>query len=188
MGFSVCNHTNFGLSSVDAEVTMSKQLKPVVHEFESVLDRMAQGLGQHYFEIPSGVAAAIESTGSRRVVMEVKGLTYRRALNTIKTVGRVVLVGKDVLREAKMEYGDVVQVKLWADPEPDRLDIPEEFQAVMDTDPEAAARFEEMTLGMKRSLLIYITQAKHTDTRIKRSLEMAEKLRTKTLYGDRTKK
>jgi hypothetical protein len=157
----------------------------IVHEFESVLDRGTKGLRQHFLEVPAPVAQAIEATGSRRVVLAVKGQEYRRALNTIVGVGRVLLIGKDVLREAHLELGDVVQVRLWADPEPDKLDVPEEFQAVMDSDPEAAERFEGLTLGTRRSMLIYITQVKHTDTRIKRSLEMAEKLRTRTLYKDR---
>ena len=42
-----------------------------------------------------------------------------------------------------------------------------------------------MTPGRQRGLAYYITSAKTTDTRLKRALEIAHKLRTHTLYGDR---
>jgi hypothetical protein len=37
---------------------------------------------------------------------------------------------------------------------------------------------------MQRSIASYVTSAKRQETRIKRALELAHKLKTYTLYGD----
>jgi uncharacterized protein YdeI (YjbR/CyaY-like superfamily) len=54
----------------------------------------------------------------------------------------------------------------------------------LEQDEEAAARFYAMTRGRQRSLASYVTSAKREETRVKRAVELAHKLRTRTLYGD----
>ncbi len=156
-------------------------------DFETVLDRLQTRLRQHYFEVPEQIAKKVLEQGSRRVEVEIKGLWFRRALISVSEIGFVILIGKDLMKQLKLEPGDIVHMLLRADAEPDFLDVPEEFQAVLDTDADADARFHSLTLGMKRSLMKYVTQAKRSETRIKRSLQLAEKLKTHSLYSDRKK-
>lgn len=74
------------------------------------------------------------------------------------------------------------------DPAPAKLDLPPEFQAVLNQDAAARARWDTFTVGRRRSLLIYLTSAKTEPTRIKRSLDLARMIRTHTLYGDKLKR
>jgi hypothetical protein len=45
-----------------------------------------------------------------------------------------------------------------------------------------------MTVGMQRSLAYYVSSVKNTDSRIKRALELAYKMKTETLYIQKAKK
>jgi hypothetical protein len=45
-----------------------------------------------------------------------------------------------------------------------------------------------MTVGMQRSLAHYVSSVKNTDSRIKRALELAYKMKTETLYIQKAKK
>ena len=65
------------------------------------------------------------------------------------------------------------------------MDVPEEFEAALAMDDAARQRFEALTPGMQRSLVMYISTARRSETRITRSLEMARKLRENTLHGDK---
>ena len=60
--------------------------------------------------------------------------------------------------------------------------------AALDQDDAARARWDTFTPGRQRSLLVYITGAKTEPTRIKRALDLAQKIRTHSLYGDLQKK
>jgi hypothetical protein len=58
----------------------------------------------------------------------------------------------------------------------------------MEQDEEAGKIFFGMTVGMQRSLAHYVSSVKNTDSRIKRALELAYKMKTETLYIQKAKK
>lgn len=137
----------------------------------------------HIVPLPAEVEDAL--AGVRIVVGTLNGVLFRRAVHG-RGDGRPHLrFGRKALGEAKAAYGDTVEVELWASPDPDAVHLPPELTAALEQDPEAAARFDTFTPGRRRSLGIYVEEAKRPETRIKRALELAHKIRTHTLYGDR---
>ncbi len=63
--------------------------------------------------------------------------------------------------------------------------MPDAFALVLEQDPAARERWDTFPVGRQRSLLHFITSAKQEATQIKRAWELAEKIRTHTLYGDK---
>jgi len=155
------------------------------HIFAAPVLRQRGGLRFHYLPLPLEVADALERDGVRRVVMDLNGKPFRRAVQQSTEYGPHLVTGRPILRAAGARLGDMVTVVLRPDPDPDAVEIPAELREVLEQDPEAAARFESFTPGMRRSIVIYVEQAKRTETRVKRSLELAYKMRTRTLHGDR---
>jgi hypothetical protein len=154
-------------------------------QFHAPVLRLEEGLINHCLPVPDDAAAELLAGGSRRVLATLNGVTFRRAIIGRADGSHMLVVGEPLLREIGVRLGDMVEVRLEADPDPDRVDLCEEFLAVLEQDPEAAARFDGMTPGMQRSLALYVNTAKREETRIRRSLELARKLRTRTLHGDR---
>ena len=93
-------------------------------------------------------------------------------------------MGQVVLRDIGARLGGTVTVVLQPDPDPDSIDLGEELTVVLEQDEQAAARFDSMSPGRRRSLAYYVTSAKRVDTRIRRALDLAHKLKTRTLHGD----
>ena len=58
------------------------------------------------------------------------------------------------------------------------MPMPEEFQEVLNQDEEGRQLFEQLKPGLQRSFLYYINTAKMVDTRINRSLQLIERLKT----------
>ena len=137
----------------------------------------------HTIPVPAEVAAVLAASGTRRVVGRLNGLPIRRALVSLGG-GTVLIVGRGTLREAGLSAGDTALVDIEPDPEPDRVDLGAEFEAALAADDEAAERFFGFTPGRQRSMATYVTSAKRPETRVRRALELAHKLRTHTLYGD----
>ncbi len=139
----------------------------------------------HHMPVPTEIAEALMAGGTRLVIATLNGKEINRAIHSSKIGEFYLVLGMHILRDVGAMEGDIVFASLISDPNPDQVDMPEEFVATLDQDQEAADRFYAFTPGKQRSLCTYVTTAKREETRIKRSLELAHKLRTHTLAGDR---
>ncbi len=151
--------------------------------FAAPVLRESGGMGYHFVPVPADIAARLASSGTRRVIAVLNGVPVRRALVT-QGGAPALIVGLPLLRDIRAALGDTVLVDAYPDPEPDRIDLGDEFEAALADDPEASARFFAMTPGRQRSLASYVTSARRPETRLKRADELAHTLRTSTLYGD----
>jgi uncharacterized protein YdeI (YjbR/CyaY-like superfamily) len=88
------------------------------------------------------------------------------------------------LREMGVAEGDSVAVEIEPDPEPDRVDVCDELLIALEQDFEAKERWDSFTPGKQRSIELYVSGAKREETRIKRAVDIVEKIRTRTLHGD----
>ncbi|MCB0712823.1 MAG: YdeI/OmpD-associated family protein [Ignavibacteriae bacterium] len=153
-------------------------------QFSTPLERLEDGMKHHVLVIPEEVADTFEKKKVKRVVVKIEGGEYRRAIQGKKDGRRIVVLGQHILKECNLRVGEVVRVTIRGDDDPNYVDTGEELAEVLAQDDAARARWETFTVGMQRSLALYVTQAKRSDTRIKRALELVEKIRTKTLHGD----
>lgn len=154
--------------------------------------RPDDALRMHTLVVPSDVATAVLATGSRRVLVTLAGATVARALQTrvLDPDGpgdareHLIVLSGALVRDLGLRAGARLPVTLALDPAPDDLRLPDELIAALDLDSDAAARFATFTPGRQRSLGHYVASAKRPETREKRGLEIATKLRTYILYGD----
>lgn len=157
-------------------------------KFQSEIARLDTGLKHHYLALPTEVSTYFLEAKIKRVLLTLNGHTFRRAIQGRKDGERRIHLGKDLLKTTGLQFGDTTNAILSADPNPDQVDIPEVFKEVLDQDEAAGKRFYAMTPGKQRSLCVHITQVKSVDAQIRRSLELAEKLRTYTLSSDLAKR
>ena len=141
------------------------------------------GMRQHYLPLPADVDDRLRAEKVRRVIVTLNGHTIRRGIQSRKASGRHLVLSRDLMRQLGVAYGELVEVELKADPDPDHVDLGE-LAAALEADPEAKARFDAFTPGRQRGLAHYVTSAKRPETRESRAEEIARKLRTYTLYGD----
>ena len=153
--------------------------------FTSTVVRLETGMRYHALPVPDAVAAKFKTAGVRRLIATINGHTCKRALQNHADGGSFFIVGGDLLKTCGLKLRSVATVSLAPDPEPDDLDMPDAFALVLEQDPAARERWNTFPIGRRRSLLHFITSAKQEATQIKRAWELAEKIRTHTLYGDK---
>ena len=159
---------------------------PTVHTFTAKVVRLDGGIRFHVAPVPDDVAERLKAAGSRRVIATIGGHVFKRGLMNHADGDSYIVLGGDILKACGLREGSVAAVALASDPEPDALDIPECFEIALEQDAEARARWETFPIGRRRSLLHYISSAKTEPTRIRRSWEMVDKIRTRTLHGDKS--
>lgn len=132
---------------------------------------------QHYAEIP---AVQLEAAGlkvGQRVIGHLGRAPFRLCIHHRPAHQLFFLmVGKHLLKEAGLRPGEQTTLTLMADPDPDRIDIPEELEVALQLEPGAWDKWQALTPGMQRSYIVYINQAKRSETKVNRSIDFARKL------------
>jgi hypothetical protein len=162
--------------------------KKISARFTATIVRLDGGARHHILPVPDTLAATFKAAKVRRLIGTVDGKPIKRALQSHADGGSFLILGQPLLRELGLKRGAVVDVMLRPDPAPDVVEVPDELLAVLAQDEPARERWETFTPGFQRSLAYYVTSAKQEPTRIKRSLELAKKIRTHSLHSDKLRR
>jgi len=140
-------------------------MEPV--SFHVVLEPLDEKMVHHLISVPDEIAKTfLNGKGAPRVFCSVKGSPeFPCALNPRH--GRYVIIASKQL---------IKKNRLFVDPD-NGLGRPEELDEVLDQDEAAFLAYNALNDGHKRGYIYYISQAKSVDSRIKRALEIANKLK-----------
>jgi hypothetical protein len=132
------------------------------------------GYLQHHVEVPSG--SCPEAVAGVRVEGTLHGVRFSRVVVGGSDGRRLLRSGRDWLRTADIEIGDLVALQLRVDPDPDRVEVPEELAAALAEHPELEHRWESLTGGRRRTLVYPIERARRPDTRARRVRAVLDEL------------
>jgi hypothetical protein len=151
--------------------------------FLAHLEHVDGPMVHHTIIIPEEVAEQfVTGKGSVRILCKI-GDKPEFPCALIPRHGRhVVIASLKLIKENNLFLGSTFQMTISTDPG-NGLDLPEEFSEVLAQDEFAYQAFLALKDGGKRGYIYYIRQAKSIETRIKRSFEIAEKLKSGKLKG-----
>ncbi len=115
-------------------------------------------------------------TGRQRTKGTLNDAPFSLAIQHRKDGRSLLLFSRSLCKAAGVTIGSTVGVSFEL-VDPDFLELPEELEAVLAQDDDARKVWDGFTRGRQRSLTIYITSVKNVDSRIKRSLELANKMK-----------
>ena len=160
---------------------MAKKPKEV-YRFTAPLERMSGKFAWSYVEFPHDVKELFGKRGDVRVQCLINGVTVDRALMPTKSGFHIIVLGGELRKKAGLKKpGDPVQVELWLDPDPDRINVPEELAETLDFMPEMKRAWDKLTPGLKRGMCLWVDSGKTLPTRAKRVTEVIRRLETGTL-------
>lgn len=157
---------------------MAKKAKET-YRFTAPLEKMTGRFAWSYVEFPHDVKEIFGKRGEVRVKCLINGVAADRALMPTKSGYHILVFGGDLRKKAGIRKpGDLVNVELWLDPEPDRITIPEALAETLDFLPEMKAAWDKLTPGMKRSMCYWVGSAKTEPTQAKRVAELLRRFET----------
>ncbi len=137
-------------------------------------------VGTHGLVIPEEIAEPFLEAGHSRVAIkayfEGSSISFHGKLHRFSDK-IVVSFGKRYQKQLGVSFNDYFELQLFEDTSKYGVELPEEFQAVWDSDSEAFDAFEQLTDGKKRSLIYYILSFKNTQTRIDKALIISENIK-----------
>ena len=143
------------------------------------------GYGPHIV-IPNDIfEKMIKLTNDKRIKCTLNNtITVSRAMSPKGDI-HYILLNKDIVKKLNIDFGDDVSVELQPDQSKYGIDITEEMEEVLYSDPEGNALFDKLTPGVQRSLIYIVNKIKSSQLRIQRSfviLEHIKKMNGKVEY------
>ena len=89
----------------------------------------------------------------------------------------VMMFGKNYQKTLGIFPNDILQLQFLEDDSKYGVVLPEEFEAVLFSDPDAYDLFETLTPGRKRGLIYAIARYRNSQTRIDKTLQLCERLK-----------
>lgn len=150
-------------------------------QFETRLKTVHGSFTHTILVVPDEIIDALPVKGRVRTEGTMNKTPFALAIQHKKDGSRFFMVSAQLRRTAKIGSGDLVKVSFRI-VDPDKVDVPEELQAVLDQDPEGLKLWESFTPGVQRGLSHYVNSVKNVDSRIKRALEIVEKSKFRQLH------
>lgn len=148
--------------------------------FNVVLEPTDEKMAHHIIAVPQEIAEKfIRGKGAPRILCTVEGSPeFPCALNP-RHGRHVIIASKLLIRQNKLAVGIPFKISIRVDPR-NGLGLPEELAEVFDQDEAAYKAYNALNDGHKRGLIHYINQAKSVDSRIRRSLEIMERIKERS--------
>jgi bifunctional DNA-binding transcriptional regulator/antitoxin component of YhaV-PrlF toxin-antitoxin module len=141
------------------------------------IQKMGAGY-MHFIELDGKTAAALCKDGNKRVLCIInKTITLHAAIIRTKEGMHYIMIASKYLKQLKIKPGSMVDAVIKKDESELQFHIPEEFNEVFATDPEAEKIFNTLTDGNKRGLISLVNMVKSSDKKIERALKIAERLK-----------
>ena len=87
------------------------------------------------------------------------------------------MVNKTNAKKLAIRDGDTLNFELDEDSSEYGMPMPEELQVLLDQDEYGKQRFDELTKGKQRNIIYFVSQAKSSQVRIDRAIQLIEKLK-----------
>lgn len=158
-------------------------VRKIDFQFRTVLSQVEANLIKTGIFLPAGVIRELPK-GRVRVEGTMNGAHFALAVLHMKDGSRFFSVSASLRKAAKIKPGDKVDVRFKV-VDPDQIDVPEELEAVLAQDEQAMKAWNELTTGYRRSLIHYVTSVKNVDSRIKRSIDLMERVKAGLLHGQK---
>ncbi|UPL48669.1 YdeI/OmpD-associated family protein [Hymenobacter sublimis] len=149
----------------------------LLHSFDAYLEAGGPSfMPTQVVVVPPLVLEALGGKSTKRVLGTLNGYPVRLSLLPQTGGGRYLMLNKDLCQAAGVQVGQHVRLSLAPDPDPDRVDLPEELAEAFAAWPEAETHFARLSGSMRRAVAQHISTGRQAETRARRAVEMTERL------------
>ena len=131
----------------------------------------------YHIPVPLEIAEQFVTKKSRRVICTLNNLiTVHIALTHDGIGGFYITLNKENRKKLKVVEGDSIKIDIKKDESKYGMPMPEEFEVMLEQEPDADRIFHKLTPGKQRTLLHLIGKYKNSETRITKALVVANYL------------
>lgn len=152
----------------------------MTYKFKATLDEMPDSkVYNRHFKVPSDIRLKLlEDNPNKRILCSVNGNeAYSTGMMPLGEGRYYININKNLCKAYNIDIHDEVELELSKDLSKYGIPVPEEFDVLMDQDPEGTAYFHSLSPGKQRSLLHLLGIPKSSDLRLKKSIVLMNYLK-----------
>lgn len=138
------------------------------YEYRTWLFRKERGFPGTFAGFPYDVRQEFGTGGPVRINCWIDGEHKTGSLVPMGQGEHAIHIRQEVLKKIGKQDGDEVSMRVEQDLSPPQLTIPEDFQWLLDNEPELVEKFGQLPLSYKKAIITHIEEAKRAETRVKR--------------------
>ncbi len=119
----------------------------------------------------------IKIATDKRILCSINKSIYFHCGMLPKKPFHYIMLSKEKIKTLNLEINDEVSVEIFPDKSEFGMEMCEELQEVLFSDPDGNLLFEKLTSGKKRSIIYLISKTKNTQLRIEKSFVLLEYLK-----------
>lgn len=146
-----------------------------IYEFDAEMKRWEKVNGA-YVEFPYDVEVEFGLKGQVKVQATFDGYPYRGSLVKMGHTCHFLGITQEIRKAIDKEPGEIIHVTIQKDAEPRSVEIPQDWQQMLEVNPQARKFFEQLSFTNRKEYIRWITSAKKVETRTKRLEEALAKL------------
>lgn len=143
-------------------------MQPKRFQYKTNLFSMKRGTNGVWAGFPFDVRTEFGTGGPVRILCWINGVQKTGSLVPIGNGEHAISIRKEIREATGKDEGDEVEVVVEQDLSPRKLIVPDDFQWLLDEDPELNERFDRLSFSNKSAIINYINEAKRPETRAKR--------------------
>lgn len=124
----------------------------------------------HYLRVDKDVLALWPKKNKTRLLCTINDFTFPCGLNPLGDGHYFIILGKEKREQSNIKLGDNVAFTLSEHPSPLGVEVPEVLNVMLDQDPQAKHRYQQLTDGKKRALIFMLQKTKNIDLQVKKIL------------------
>src|SRR6185312_15814713 len=144
--------------------------------FDGLLYRTGDRLNWTVIRLPFDAAKLWGTRGQLKVKGEINGFAFRTSLFPDGKGSHVMIVNKKMQSGAKVVPGMKAKFCIEPDTEKRQVAVPPELTRVLAESKQLKKYYESFSFSMRRYICSWIGEAKHSETRVRRAEQMAERL------------
>lgn len=141
-----------------------------------MLVRTGDRLNWTVIRLPFDAAKLWGTRGQLKVKGEINGVAFRTSLFPDGKGAHLLIVNKKMQAGAKVAAGMKAKFRIEPDTQKREVTVPPEFVRVLAESRRLKKYYESFSFSMRRYMCSWIGEAKHSETRVRRAEQMAERL------------
>jgi hypothetical protein len=144
------------------------------YKSEQIIGQLEKRKGGYFFlKVGAEIVSQFENKRKTRFICKLDNkISFQCGLNHLGDGNFFIIISTKNLKLIERQLGEIIPFELIEDPNPLGIDIPETLEVLLEQDIELKNKFDKLTDGKKRSIIVQISKIKDIDKQISRTIEL----------------
>lgn len=141
---------------------------------KQIIGQLEKRKGGYYFlKVDAAIVDQFENKRKTRFICTLDNkISIQCGLNHLGDGNFFIIISTKNLKLIGRQPGETIPFELMEDPNPLGIDLPQTLEMLLEQDTELKTRFDKLTDGKKRSIIVQISKIKDIDKQISKTIEL----------------